>query len=160
MGFSHLDKNGKAKMVDVSKKKTTKRTALASGDVLVSAKLLEMIEKNTVEKGDVLTVAKIAAIQAAKNTAGIIPLCHNIFISHIDVTFEIIKKDSIIRIFANAKSTSLTGLEMESLTAVSVAALTIYDMCKAVDKSIVISNIHLCKKTGGKSGTYVSPGKK
>ncbi len=159
MGFSHIDKNGKAKMVDVSKKKTTKRTALASGDVFVSGKLLEMIEKNTVEKGDVLTVAKIAAIQAAKNTSAIIPMCHNIFISHIDINFEILKKESLIRVFANAKSTSVTGLEMESLTAVSVAALTIYDMCKAVDKSIVISNIHLCKKTGGKSGTYISPGK-
>ena len=159
MGFSHLDKNGKAKMVDVSQKKTSKRTALASGDVLVSKKLLRMIEENTIAKGDVLNVAKIAAIQAAKNTSGIIPLCHNIFISHIDVSFEIMQKDSLIRIFANAKSTSVTGLEMESLTAVSVAALTIYDMCKAVDKSITISNIHLCKKTGGKSGTYINPAK-
>ncbi|MBI5730006.1 MAG: cyclic pyranopterin monophosphate synthase MoaC [Ignavibacteriales bacterium] len=152
--LSHVDKNGKANMVDVSGKEVTERTASAYCEVLVSDEVFRKIEQNQIAKGDVLTVAKIAGIQAAKKTSALIPLCHNIFISKIDVELKLNKKNSTVEIKSFAKTNSVTGIEMEALTAVSVAALTVYDMCKAIDKGIIINEIKLLSKTGGKSGNY------
>lgn len=152
--FSHIDKNGKAAMVDVSEKNITERTAEAYAEVNVSEKVFSKIKLNEVTKGDVLTVAKIAGIQAAKKTSELIPLCHNIFISKIDLNFELNEESTTIEIYSFAKTNSVTGVEMEALTAVNIAAITIYDMCKSIDKSIKINNIHLLSKTGGKSGNY------
>jgi cyclic pyranopterin monophosphate synthase len=152
--FTHLDKNGKAVMVDVSEKDTTERTAKAYGEVKTSKEVFKKIKLNEVAKGDVLTVAKIAGIQAAKKTSELIPLCHNIFISKIDISFNLNEEFSTIEITSFAKTNAVTGIEMEALTAVNIAALTIYDMCKAIDKSIEITNVHLLSKSGGKSGDY------
>ncbi len=152
--LTHLNESGKAQMVDVTDKDATYRTASAKGVVLLSNNSYNAIKNNTLIKGDALAVAKIAGIQAAKKTSELIPLCHNIFISQIDLDF--IQNDSSlsITIISNAKTDAKTGIEMEALTAVSIAALTIYDMCKSVDKSIQISGIELISKTGGKSGDY------
>jgi len=152
--LTHIDSAGKAVMVDVSKKKETTRTALARGVVNLSSEVSEAIKNNNMKKGDVLTVAKIAGISGGKRTSELIPLCHNIFISKIDVDLFI--EDGKIIIESYAKTVGNTGIEMEALTAVSIAALTVYDMCKAMDKSIEINRIHLVKKTGGKSGEYKS----
>ena len=152
--LSHVDKNGKANMVDVSGKEISLRTAKAFASVKISKIVFEAIEKNSIEKGDVLTVAKIAGIQAAKKTSELIPLCHNIFILKIDVELKLNKTSSSVEIKSFAKTNSVTGIEMEALTAVSVAALTVYDMCKALDKSIEIREIKLLSKTGGKSGDF------
>ena len=152
--FSHIDKNGKAAMVDVSEKNITERTAEAYAEVNVSEKVFSKIKLNEVTKGDVLTVAKIAGIQAAKKTSELIPLCHNIFISKIDLNFDLNEELNTIEIYSFVKTISVTGVEMEALTAVNIAALTIYDMCKSIDKSIKINKIHLLSKTGGKSGNY------
>ncbi len=154
MELSHTDKNGKANMVDISAKNETVRTATAFAMVLVSKSLFTKIKKNEIEKGDVLSIAKFAGIQAAKKTSELIPLCHNILISKVDVELRLNSKNNSVEIESFAKTVSQTGIEMEALTAVSVAALTVYDMCKAVDKSITISHIKLLTKTGGKSGTY------
>jgi molybdenum cofactor biosynthesis protein MoaC len=154
MELSHTDKNGKANMVDISAKNETVRTATAFAKVLVSKSLFTKIKKNDIEKGDVLSIAKFAGIQAAKKTSELIPLCHNILISKVDVELRLNSKNNSVEIESFAKTVSQTGIEMEALTAVSVAALTVYDMCKAVDKSITISHIKLLTKTGGKSGTY------
>jgi len=153
--LNHVDNNGKANMVDVSGKTPNLRTAKAFGEVFVSAGLFEKIKKNEIEKGDVLTTAKIAGIQGGKKTSELIPLCHNIFISKLDVNLTLNEKNKSVEIVSYAKTNSVTGIEMEALTAVAVAALTVYDMCKAVDKSIRISNIKLLSKTGGKSGDYI-----
>jgi molybdenum cofactor biosynthesis protein MoaC len=152
--LTHTDSKGKANMVDVSEKKVTFRTAEAYGEVKVSKEIFKAIKNNSLKKGDVLTVAKIAGIQASKKTSELIPLCHNIFISKVDVDIKLNSKKSLVEIRSFAKTTSQTGIEMEALTAVSVAALTIYDMCKAIDKSMVISEIKLLSKSGGKSGDY------
>ena len=152
--FTHLDEDGNARMVDVSGKADSVRTAAATGEVRLSREVTELVKQGKAAKGDVLTTAKIAGIQAAKKTSELIPLCHNIFISHIDLAFSISENNSTITISSLIKTSGVTGAEMEALTAVSVAALTIYDMCKAVDKSILISNIHLVSKTGGKSGDF------
>ncbi|MGA2295979.1 MAG: cyclic pyranopterin monophosphate synthase MoaC [FCB group bacterium] len=151
---SHTDINGKAKMVDVSNKEATIRTAKAKSKVSLSKEAFKAVMENKMQKGDVLAVAKIAGIQAAKKTSEIIPLCHNIFLSFIDLNFHLNKKDNSIGIESEVKTYSTTGVEMEALTAVSASALTIYDMCKSIDKSIVISGIELLSKTGGKSGEY------
>ncbi len=153
--LTHVDNNGKANMVDVSAKTSNLRTAEAFGEVFVSGELFEKIKKNEIEKGDVLTTAKIAGIQGGKKTSELIPLCHNIFISKLDVNLKLNEKNKSVEIISYAKTNSVTGIEMEALTAVSIAALTVYDMCKAVDKSIRISNIKLLSKTGGKSGDYI-----
>lgn len=155
--FSHLDKSGKAKMVYVSSKEQTLRTAEAYAEVQVSKEVFEKIKSNEVQKGDVLTVAKIAGIQAAKKTSELIPLCHNIFISSVDVTLNLNEKKKSVEIKSLAKTTAQTGIEMEALTAVSIAALTIYDMCKSLDKSIIVQEIKLLRKTGGKSGEFINP---
>ena len=152
--LTHVDNNGKANMVDVSAKTSNLRTAEAFGEVFVSRELFEKIKKNEIEKGDVLTTAKIAGIQAGKKTAELIPLCHNIFITKIDVELNLNEKTKNVEIHSFAKTESKTGVEMEALTAASIAALTVYDMCKALDKSMVISDVKLLAKTGGKSGNY------
>lgn len=152
--LTHVDQTGKADMVDVSAKTDNLRTAEAYCEVIVSEKLFDLIKENKLEKGDVLTVAKIAGIQAAKKTSELIPLCHNIFITKVDVNLILDEKTKSIKIKSFAKTVSKTGIELEALTAVSIAALTIYDMCKAVEKTIKIKDIHLLSKTGGKSGNY------
>lgn len=152
--LTHTNKNGKANMVDVSDKEISIRTAEAYSEVKISDEVFNAIKENNIKKGDVLTVAKIAGIQAAKKTAELIPLCHNIFISKIDVELKLNEEKKRVEIKSIAKTKSKTGIEMEALTAASVAALTIYDMCKAIDKSMVISETKLISKTGGKSGTY------
>ena len=153
-GIPHLNDEGKANMVDVSAKEITHRTATAQGLITLNKTAFEAIKNNSLSKGDALAVAKIAGIQAAKKTAELIPLCHNIFISKIDLNFTLLENSHSIQIESSAVTDSKTGIEMEALTAVSVAALTIYDMCKSVDKSMKISGIELISKTGGKSGNY------
>ena len=147
--LSHFDDEGKIKMVDVSAKETTARRAIASGKVLLSNETIEILKANENPKGNPLEIARIAAIMAAKRTAELIPLCHQINLSKVDVLIEITEYGVYIE--AEAKTSSQTGVEMEALTAVSVAALTVYDMCKAVQKDIEITEIHLTAKTGGKS---------
>jgi len=144
MEFSHVDQNGRAKMVDVSSKKAARRIARAYGYIKMSTNTIALIRENMILKGDVLTVAKIAGINATKQTSTLIPLCHNIEIDFVDVDFVI--KDDRILIRSIAVCVDRTGIEMEALTAVSVAALTVYDMCKAVDKNMVISDIRLVDK--------------
>ncbi|MEP0862534.1 MAG: cyclic pyranopterin monophosphate synthase MoaC [Ignavibacterium sp.] len=153
--LSHLNSKGKAEMVDVSEKEISTRTAEAFAHVKVSKDIFNAIKNNTVQKGDVLSIAKFAGIQAAKKTSELIPLCHNIFISKIDVELKLNSKNKTVEIKSFAKTTAQTGIEMEALTAASVAALTVYDMCKAIDKSMVISEIKLLSKTGGKSGDFI-----
>lgn len=150
MPLSHYDSKGRASMVDVSNKPDTRRTALASAFVAMSPKVLKALPKN--RKGNPLEVARFAGIQAAKRTSELIPMCHPLPLTHIDVTTKIVKGG--IEIQAIAATNAATGVEMEALTAASVAALTIYDMCKALDKGIVIRKVQLEKKTGGKSGDY------
>jgi cyclic pyranopterin phosphate synthase len=152
--LSHINSKGKAEMVDVSEKEISTRTAEAYAEVKVSKEVFDAIKNNSVKKGDVLSIAKFAGIQAAKKTSELIPLCHNIFISKIDVELKLNPKKKTVKIKSFAKTTAQTGIEMEALTAVSVAALTVYDMCKAIDKSMIISEIKLLSKTGGKSGSY------
>ena len=154
--FSHLDDKGKAKMVDVSKKRPTDRLATAYGKVLLNRKTYDMVKNSEIEKGDVLTVAKVAGIMAAKNTANTIPMCHPINLTSIDIEFNMDDENCDIEIFVTCKLNAKTGVEMEALHAVSVAALTIYDMCKAVQKDITITDIRLLRKTGGKSGVYTN----
>jgi cyclic pyranopterin phosphate synthase len=145
MGLTHVNQKGEAHMVDVSDKKIVHREAAASGTIYLQPKTIEMIKNNLVKKGDVLAAARIAAISGAKKTFDLIPLCHNIPINKIDVSFEI--KEDRIDIKSKATCDAKTGIEMEALTAVSIAALTIYDMCKAVDKQMKISDIKLEAKT-------------
>ncbi|MDP4175497.1 MAG: cyclic pyranopterin monophosphate synthase MoaC [Bacteroidota bacterium] len=152
--FTHTDSEGKARMVDVTSKAESERAASAFAEVHLGKDAFESVKNNSNKKGDVLSVAKIAGIQAAKRTDELIPLCHNIFISSVDLTFELNRDKKTIEITSLVKTVSRTGVEMEALTAVSIAALTIYDMCKAIDKAITISDICLLTKSGGKSGTY------
>lgn len=144
MEFSHLDKNGNAVMVNVSEKPKVRRTARAEGRIFMSPETIEMIKGQLIKKGDVLTVAKIAGITGAKKTSDLIPLCHNISIDQITVDMEV-QEDNIL-ITGSSVCTDKTGIEMEALTAVSIAALTVYDMCKAVDKEMRITDIHLLEK--------------
>jgi cyclic pyranopterin phosphate synthase len=152
--LTHFDDDGKAIMVDVGEKSATRREALASGEVRMQPDTLQRILDRKVEKGDVFAVARLAGIMAAKQTSSLIPLCHPLPLSSVEVDFSCEPEQGIVRIGAITKVTDKTGVEMEALTAVSVAALTIYDMCKAVDKGMVIGQICLQKKTGGKSGSY------
>lgn len=154
MGLTHIDERGKARMVDVGAKAPTEREAVARGRVLMKKETLDLILANEVKKGDVLGVARVAGIMAAKRTGELIPLCHPLNITSVTVDFEPVADPPAIEITATAKVTSQTGVEMEAMTAVSVAALTVYDMCKAADKGMVLTEIRLMKKTGGKSGTY------
>ena len=152
--FTHFDEHGNPNMVDINDKKITKRLAIASGKVLVKKETLNLILKNKIKKGDVFQIANIAGIQAAKMTDNLIPLCHSLPLSYVNIKFEIDNELNCINIYAEASLIGKTGVEMEALTAVSVAALTIYDMCKSVDKSIEITSIKLNHKSGGKTGTY------
>ena len=160
MSFTHIDDQGKAVMVDVSKKAESFRVALASGKVTMQKKTLEMILENKVAKGNVIETARIAGIMAAKKTAELIPLCHPLPLEKVSVEMEPDIENSAIQIKASASVTSKTGVEMEALTAVSIAALTIYDMIKATDREAVISDIALLEKSGGKSGHYIREGQK
>ncbi|CAG1065797.1 cyclic pyranopterin monophosphate synthase [uncultured bacterium] len=155
MGLTHIDESGKARMVDVTAKTATEREAVAKGRVLMKKETLELILASEIKKGDVLGVARVAGIMAAKKTAELIPLCHPLNITSVTVDFETISDPPSIEITATAKIASQTGVEMEAMTAVSAAALTVYDMCKAADKGMVLTDIRLVRKTGGKSGTYV-----
>jgi len=150
--LTHVDASGAARMVDVGAKTATERKALASGFVTIQPEVIKQIRQQALPKGDVLTVAKVAGIQAAKETARLIPLCHPLPLTHIEVTCTV--QDQGVAITATVKTTERTGVEMEALTAVSVAALTIYDMCKAADPSMEIGPIQLEEKTGGKRGIW------
>jgi cyclic pyranopterin phosphate synthase len=152
--LSHVDDAGKALMVDVSGKPITQREAVARGCVLMKKTTLTLIRKNSIAKGDVLGVARVAGIMAAKKTHDLIPLCHPLNISSTQVDCTPDPRNSRIIIESRVKTAGQTGVEMEALTAVSAAALTVYDMCKAVDREMVISDVMLVKKTGGKSGTF------
>ncbi|KAL2603148.1 hypothetical protein R1flu_008771 [Riccia fluitans] len=152
--LTHVDCSGKASLVNVAEKAETKRVAVASGRVLLGPRAFQLVAENNIAKGDVLTVAKIAGIQGAKQTSNLIPLCHNILLSWVDVSTSLNEDLHAVEIRAEATATGPTGVEMEALTAVSVASLTVYDMCKAVSKNIQISNVQLESKTGGKSGDW------
>ena len=153
--LSHFDSSGQAHMVDVGDKPLTKRSAVASGIISMLPATLKLIQQGDAKKGDVLGVARIAAIQASKKTADLIPLCHPISLSKVSITFDVDEQNSSITCTAAAETTGQTGVEMEALTAVSVGLLTIYDMCKAVDRGMTISNVKLLEKHGGKSGKWV-----
>lgn len=152
--FTHIDKSGRAKMVDVSDKTVTAREATAQAVVGMKPETLALIKQGRIKKGDVLAVAQVAGVMGAKRTPDLIPMCHPLQITGVDFEFDIDDKASSITIRATVKTLDRTGVEMEALTAVSVAALTVYDMCKAVDRAMTISNVCLLKKSGGKSGTY------
>ena len=150
--LTHIDEAGRPKMVDVSAKPDTQREAITRGTVRMKPETLELIQQGRIAKGDVLTVAQIAGIMAAKQTPSLIPLCHPLLLSEIKVEFEIDEPHSSVLITSTVKNSGKTGVEMEAMTATAVAALTIYDMCKAVDRGIHIDNVRLVKKSGGKSG--------
>lgn len=154
--LSHIDENGKARMVDVSEKSETVRIAVAQGEIKMERTTLELIRSGVMKKGDVLTVAQIAGIQAAKRTSELIPLCHPLPISQVKVDLQLDDNLPGVQITATVKVTGKTGVEMEALTAVSVAALTIYDMAKAAEKTMKIQNIRLIEKHGGRSGDIVN----
>lgn len=153
--LTHINEQGRAKMVDVSHKDDSKRAAIASGSIYMKKETLERIKNGDIKKGDVLSVAQVGGIMGAKNTPNIIPMCHSIMLSGCDIKFNFDEENSKIDIIAESKTTGQTGVEMEALTAVSVAGLTIYDMCKAIDREMEISDIKLLKKTGGKSGVFI-----
>ena len=152
--LSHIDSKGNAKMVDVGEKQITQRIAIASGRIRMAAATLELIAAGGNKKGDVIAIARIAGIQAAKSCSQLIPLCHPLMLTSVEVALELDSENSSVVISACCKVNGQTGVEMEALTAVSVAALTIYDMCKAVDKNMVIEAICLDEKRGGKSGHF------
>jgi len=152
--LTHFDEEGNAIMVDVSDKEITSRVAVAKGKILVNTQVMEAVINHSVEKGDVLGVARVAGIMAAKQTSSLIPMCHPLFITKCSIDFEIDQENNAIYVACTTKTQGQTGVEMESLTGVSVALLTIYDMCKAIDKTMEISEIHLVSKSGGKSGDF------
>ena len=151
--FSHVDQNGKVQMVDVSKKEITKRTARAVGEIKMQPETLKLIKAGNIKKGAVIETARIAGITGAKKTSNLIPMCHPLLLSSIKVEFDLEYQDKI-KIKSEVKNSGQTGVEMEALTAVNLAALTIYDMVKAVDKSMEIGSVKLIYKAGGKSGIY------
>lgn len=153
--LTHFNQEGRAKMVDVSHKAATVRIAVARGEIKMKPETLALVRDKALAKGDVLAVSQVAAIMGAKKTSEIIPMCHPLFLSGIDVSFTLNEAQSKVEIQAEVKNTGKTGVEMEALTAVAIAALTIYDMCKAVEKDMVIGDIYLVSKSGGKSGEYV-----
>ena len=150
--LTHLDEQGNAKMVDVGDKDVTSREAVARGHVSIQPETLRLIKVGLMKKGDVLTIAQLAGIMGAKKTSELIPLCHPLPLDRVDVDLELDEAESRINITATAKTTARTGVEMEALTAVSVAALTLYDMCKSVDREMRIEGVRLVKKSGGRSG--------
>jgi cyclic pyranopterin phosphate synthase len=154
--LSHIDESGNAHMVDVSTKDITERTAIAKGDVHMLPETLSKIREGNLKKGDVLTVAKVAGVAAAKRTAELIPFCHPLPLDHIEIEFELDDDLPGIHITAGTKTSGKTGVEMEALSAVAVAALTIYDMAKAAEKTMRIDNVRLVRKTGGRSGDVIN----
>jgi len=154
--LSHIDKKGNAKIVDISSKSATNRIAVTSGKIYVSSVVFNQIKKNINKKGDILNVARIAAIMASKNTSNLIPLCHPLKIEDINIEFLLEETKGYIEIIIKVKCYEKTGVEMEALTATSIALLTIYDMCKAIDKKMIISDILLIEKKGGKKNTKIN----
>jgi len=152
--LTHFDSSGQAHMVDVSDKASTHRVAIATGCIQMNPNTYELIESGGHKKGDVLGIARIAGIQAAKKTADLIPLCHPIALTHVSIEFQSDRSSHRIYCQARAETTGPTGVEMEALTAIQIALLTIYDMCKAVDRGMVMSDIKLLEKSGGKSGDW------
>jgi len=156
-GLTHLDAQGAARMVDVGAKPDSERMALAAGTVWMQPETLQQIRAGAVQKGDVLTVARLAGIMGARQTAALIPLCHPLLLTHVDLELELDMAAGALHIQALARATGKTGVEMEALTAVSVAALTVYDMAKAIDRGMRIGHIRLLEKRGGQRGDYVAP---
>lgn len=156
-GFTHFDDSGNAIMVDVTDKDITERTAAASGDITVSREVFDAIANAAAKKGDVLGTARIAGIMAAKRTSDLIPMCHPLMLTKVTIDFELDEESRRIKCICTAKLSGKTGVEMEALTGVSVALLTIYDMCKAMDRAMRIGDIHLVEKAGGKSGHFIAP---
>jgi len=152
--FTHIDSKGKANMVDVTEKNDSFREAMAEGTIKLNEEIIKAITENKNKKGDVLSTSKIAGIQAAKKTFELIPLAHNLNLTKIDINFSIDEKNNHINCTSNVKCLGKTGVEMEALTAASIALLTIYDMCKSFSKNLIISNVMLIKKSGGKSGNW------
>lgn len=158
MELTHINDEGRARMVDVSQKDETSREGVAYGSISMKKETLQRIKEGTIKKGDVLAVAQVGGIMAAKNTAHIIPMCHPIMISGCDISFKLNFEECKVEILSSVKNVGQTGVEMEALVAVSAAALTIYDMCKAIDRAMVISDVCLVKKSGGKSGLFERDG--
>lgn len=156
--LSHLDDSGRAKMVDVGNKPVTERVAVARGVVVMKPETLKLIIEENIKKGDVLTVAQLAGVMAAKRTSDLIPLCHPLLLNHVEVTCTPKFEDNQVEIEATARVSGKTGVEMEALTAVTVAGLTIYDMAKAVDRSMSLNNVRLVAKSGGQSGNFAADG--
>lgn len=156
-GFSHIDEQGRARMVDVAGKDVTRRRAIAGLEVRLSAETFRLLKEQALPKGDALATARIAGIQAGKQTAQLIPLCHPLPLSYLDVSFGLDEKNATVRVKAEARTADRTGVEMEAMTAASVAGLALYDMCKAVQKDIVLGELKLLYKSGGKSGEFSSP---
>ena len=154
-GLSHVDEQGRAKMVDVSAKADTEREAVARGLVLMKPETLELVSEGGISKGEVLSVARVAGIMAAKHTPSLVPMCHPLLLTHVEVDLRLDPDLSAIEITATVRTTGKTGVEMEALTAVMGSALTIYDMCKAIDKAMRIEKVRLVRKTGGKSGDII-----
>lgn len=154
--LTHFDEQGRAIMVDVTEKAETDRTAVAKGRIRVGAETMRAIKEGTAAKGDVLGVARVAGIMAAKRTSELIPLCHPLPLGKCSVDFNLLEDKNEVEAVCTASLRAQTGVEMEALTGVSVALLTIYDMCKAIDKRMEITGVHLAKKTGGKSGTFIN----
>ena len=153
--FSHFNARGEAHMVNVGDKNHTKRIAIAHGKISMATETLQLVESGGHKKGDVLGIARVAGIMASKKTADLIPLCHPLSLTSVDIKLEPHRDESAIRCEARVETTGQTGVEMEALTAVQIALLTIYDMCKAVDRGMTITNVELLKKSGGKSGEWV-----
>jgi cyclic pyranopterin monophosphate synthase len=153
--FTHIDDDGRVRMVDVTEKARSERRALAHGKITMTPDTFEKIQNQSIKKGNVLETARIAGVMAAKKTSDLIPMCHPLNVTHVEVDFFPDEKESAIIILASVRLMGQTGVEMEALTAVAVSALTIYDMCKSYDKSMTISDICLLEKSGGKSGMYV-----
>ena len=158
MAFTHLDEQGRAKMVDISGKEVTLRQAIAGGEVICKPETVRLVTEQKIKKGDVIAVARVAGIMAAKKTPELIPLCHGISVNSVEIEIDADIESGVIKVEALVITEGKTGVEMEALTAVSGTCLCIYDMCKAIDKDMVIGNIRLLKKSGGRSGEYVREG--
>ena len=154
--LTHFDEKGNAIMVDVSDKKETERIAIASGKIHINDEILNAILNDSIEKGDVLGVARVAGIMAVKRTSDLIPMCHPLMITKCSIDFEVNEEEKFIEVICTTKLKGKTGVEMEALTGATVALLTIYDMCKAIDKSMEITDVHLVRKSGGKSGDFIN----
>ncbi len=154
--LTHFNEDGKAIMVDITEKNETKREAITKGKISMNKETYERVKDGGIEKGDVLGVARVAGIMAAKKTSDLIPMCHPLFITGVEIKFNFLEDEFAIETVASVKTAGKTGVEMEALTAVTTSLLTIYDMCKAMDKTMIITDIRLCKKTGGKTGEFIN----